>query len=112
MTLGQGECDISISVVVDVSVIGADNDTVCVAPHGSTDIEDGDTFLVCTDGFWEWVTEHNMEMTLSMATTVQDWLAEMMRLVESQGGQSENLQDNFSAFAIWIGEPNEVTVRR
>lgn len=87
---------------------GADGDLA----QASTDVEDGDVFLMCSDGFWEWLDETDMEQTLAMATSAHDWLAEMTRVVQKTGGKAATAQDNYTAFAVWIGEPNDVTVRR
>jgi len=34
----------------------------------------GDAFLLCSDGFWEYVLEEEMEIDLSKATTTKEWL--------------------------------------
>src|SRR5207247_2143972 len=42
-------------------------------------IADGDAFLLCTDGFWEYVLEPEMESDLAAAATPSEWLAIMQR---------------------------------
>lgn len=56
-------------------------------------------FLLCSDGFWEYVTEEEMERTLADAWTVEDWL-DRMRAVLKQKAKEKN--DNNSAIAIWL----------
>lgn len=70
------------------------------ASVGATDfvIEGGDVFLLCTDGFWEYVDEAAMETALVAAVSAADWLRIMEEQVRRCGGPE---QDNFSALAIW-----------
>lgn len=57
------------------------------------------SFLLCSDGFWEWITEEQMEESLSKSGTVQEWLFNMKEIVEKNGRNKE--MDNYSAIAIW-----------
>jgi PPM family protein phosphatase len=63
------------------------------------EVEQGDAFLLCTDGFWECVTEEMMEKYLSNSQTAKDWLEEMEQAVIST---SEKGSDNYSAIAILV----------
>lgn len=56
-------------------------------------------FLLCSDGFWEYVSEQEMEGTLARSRTPEQWLTEMRALLE-QRVPSNN--DNNSAAAIWV----------
>lgn len=57
-------------------------------------------FLMCTDGFWEYVEEDEMEKSLKSASTVQEWLDAMNEIVREKGvGQD---MDNYTALAVWI----------
>jgi len=68
-------------------------------------LEDGDAFLVCTDGFWLNLTTGEMEQALRMVNACEEWLALMEQAV------SRNVKkDNLSALAVWIGEPEEATL--
>lgn len=58
-------------------------------------------FLLCTDGFWEYVTEEEMEQTLQSADSPEEWIRTMCGCLEKKAGK-EN--DNNSAIAIWICE--------
>lgn len=57
----------------------------------------GTAFLLCTDGFWENVTEPEIEVDFAKADRTQDWLALMEnRLLERA---TEN-SDNYTAVAV------------
>lgn len=64
-------------------------------------LENGDAFLLCSDGFWALVDEATMLESLRLAPTTEAWLALMEREVVARGGQD---QDNYSALAIWCGQ--------
>jgi serine/threonine protein phosphatase PrpC len=71
------------------------------------DIDDGDAFLICTDGFWEVVLETEMVECLTRADSAEEWLLQMEQLIQLRGTP---LQDNYSALAVWVGRPNEITM--
>ena len=62
-------------------------------------IRDGDRFLLCSDGFWEAVTEPDMVSTAAHTDTAQEWLEKMHQIVERTANPS---QDNHTAIAIII----------
>ncbi len=66
-------------------------------------LADGDTFLLCTDGFWEYVDEAAMEQALDEAASAEQWLRAMEVQVVARGGKA---QDNYSALAIWCSDPD------
>ncbi|MFU9138670.1 PP2C family protein-serine/threonine phosphatase [Erwinia tasmaniensis] len=68
-------------------------------------LEDGDVFLLCTDGFWSSLTSQEMEQALRMVNSPQEWLALMQKAIN----RSEK-NDNLSAVAVWIGSPQETTL--
>jgi serine/threonine protein phosphatase PrpC len=61
-------------------------------------IATGDAFLLCTDGFWEYVTEAVMERELSLAATPREWV-DRMRSEAAASFPAEH--DNYSAIAIF-----------
>ncbi|MDO5145538.1 MAG: protein phosphatase 2C domain-containing protein [Eubacteriales bacterium] len=67
--------------------------------------EESRQFLLCSDGFWEYITEIQMESCLQKAETVQDWLKKMEKIV-LVSGKGANM-DNFSAIAVWMFEDDE-----
>lgn len=61
--------------------------------------ESGQTFLLCSDGFWELIDEKKMEATLRRAKGPEEWLEEMEKIV-LKNGKNRNM-DNYSAVAVW-----------
>ncbi len=62
---------------------------------------DGDAFLLCSDGFWEYIDDAAIAEALAGAATPEHWLASMEQQVIAHGGKD---QDNYSAMAVWCGE--------
>lgn len=81
--LGSEETDLHIGVSPDAWLI---------AP--------GDVFLLCTDGLWEYVDEHELERTLQQAADPQAWLATLEALVLKNAAHKPR-HDNFSALTVW-----------
>lgn len=65
----------------------------------SLTIEVGDSFLLCTDGFWEIVTEDIMEKTLIDSKNPKEWLSKMKTIINEE---IHDNKDNNSAIAIFI----------
>lgn len=57
-----------------------------------------DAFLLCTDGFWEYVYETEMEDTLALAKDPQQWLDAMLKI---HGTRIPEGNDNFTAAVIF-----------
>ncbi|MGI9431802.1 MAG: PP2C family protein-serine/threonine phosphatase, partial [Myxococcota bacterium] len=81
--------------------LGGDEDPTPTLPDaGHTRIDGRDVFLLCTDGFWEYITESDMEETLADASDPEAWLAELeRRLLERASGA----YDNYTATAVFFG---------
>lgn len=63
-------------------------------------LEEGDAFLLCTDGFWEHVTEPEMEGSLAEAPDPAAWLRGLeARVLERASGAF----DNYTATAVFWG---------
>lgn len=71
------------------------------------ELQEGDAFLLCTDGFWESIGSDVMVSTLAMASSAEEWLVRMEQFVLNEDSPT---QDNYSALAVWVGEPNEITL--
>ena len=56
-------------------------------------------FLLCTDGFWELITEQTMCKLLQEAPNVEQWLDAMIQEVQKNGAGKE--MDNYSAIAVF-----------
>lgn len=59
-----------------------------------------DAFLLCTDGFWENITEREMCRCLIRSRSSQEWLDRMTEIVQRHG--DEKTMDNYSAICINI----------
>lgn len=57
------------------------------------------SFLLCTDGFWEYVVEEEMERDLRASCDPQDWLRRMRARLE---GRVPEDCDNHTAAALWL----------
>lgn len=57
-------------------------------------------FLMCSDGFWELIEEKQMIEKLRKAAMPDEWLSEMVEIVE-KNGIGKNM-DNYTAVAVWV----------
>ena len=57
-------------------------------------------FLLCSDGFWELITEKEMGKMLKKSRTPGEWLEQMRAAAERQGGSTD--MDNYSAVAVML----------
>ena len=64
-------------------------------------VQKGDRFLLCSDGFWEAVTEADMLETMAASPNAERWLQAMQSIVERIAKPN---QDNHSAIAVVINE--------
>ncbi len=63
------------------------------------DVKKGDAFLLCTDGFWEYVLENEMEHLLQVTATSADWLTAMEQMLLSR---ATGEHDNYTALAVRV----------
>ncbi len=68
-------------------------------PDRPTVLEPGDAFLMCTDGFWELITEDEMAADLSKSIDPEAWVRTMAVRVT---GRMEEDHDNLSAIAVFV----------
>jgi serine/threonine protein phosphatase PrpC len=90
-----------------VAALGIEDD---VDPHTLSEpaaIEDGDAYLLCTDGWWESLENQTLAHTLAHSSSPHDWLDQMQAHIEAR---AKSKQDNFSAIAVWVGDPAQTTV--
>ena len=69
-------------------------------------LEEGDAYLLCSDGWWSSLDVPFVTATLAAAGTPEEWLMLMQRRIEQQ---ELPRQDNFSAIGVWIDDPAEAT---
>jgi serine/threonine protein phosphatase PrpC len=89
-----------------IAALGVDDG---VDPHTTAQpvaLDDGDAFLLCSDGWWEPLADADIALALADADTVEDWLDAMQRHIENRASPK---QDNFSAIAVWVGNVAEAT---
>lgn len=89
-----------------IAALGVEGD---VEPHTvvrPVELMEGDAFLLCSDGWWDHFDNGMLARTLAQALTPQDWLDAMSTHIQAQ---RKPRQDNFSAIAVWAGDPAEVT---
>ncbi|NRF66435.1 serine/threonine-protein phosphatase [Aquincola sp. S2] len=89
-----------------LSALGIDGD---VQPHTvvrPVELQDGDAFLLCTDGWWDPIDALQLADSLGHSRTPQEWLELMERRIVALANPK---QDNYSAVAVWVGDPTDVT---
>ncbi len=64
-----------------------------------TPIDGSSSFLLCTDGWWEYVTEEEMEQTLGKASNSREWLRAMLDIRENAAPENS---DNYTAAAVMM----------
>lgn len=60
----------------------------------------GEAFLLCSDGFWEWIPEKTMQRLLKKADSPAEWLRLMEKAVLKQG--SGKHMDNYTAAGVFF----------
>ncbi len=58
-------------------------------------VHKGDAVLICSDGFWEKVTERQVERTLKRSKSSSEWLRKMLRILKGH-----TPDDSYSAVTI------------
>lgn len=67
---------------------------------GETALDKGcHVFLLCSDGFWEYVTETEMVLLLQASGGPEEWLEAMCRRIHSVAPEDH---DNHSAAVVWL----------
>ena len=90
-----------------LAALGIDNEGAAPAiSEVEFETNEGDAFLLCSDGLWEGINEAEMEDALLHAESVEDWLSGLEQRVVKRNKPS---QDNYTALAIWLGSPQEIT---
>ena len=64
--------------------------------------QDGDAFLICSDGFWEYVYETEMETDYAKSESPKEWISYMAKRILLRTGNKDN--DNFTAIAVMLEE--------
>lgn len=67
-------------------------------------VDGNNSFLLCSDGFWEWITEKQMQRVLKKNLSAENQLRKMTDIV-LKNGKGKNM-DNYSAILVKIKEPD------
>ncbi|MDQ6683896.1 MAG: protein phosphatase 2C domain-containing protein [Pseudomonadota bacterium] len=84
-----------------ISALGVEE---AVDPHALAKpvfLQEGDAYLLCTDGWWDVVDPTAMAAALGAAGTPDEWLRTMAQQVVAQASPK---QDNYSAIGVWVGD--------
>ncbi len=88
-----------------LGAIGVSDAEAADPVRASSEFASGDAFLLCTDGFWEWIAENQMEAALQGASSVELWLDALEKIAGDSALSSPAARDNYTAIAIWIADP-------
>jgi serine/threonine protein phosphatase PrpC len=91
--------------------LGDNREKIQARVHDAEPLQEGDAFLLCSDGFWEYITEEQMLSSLSVSASPDGWLVLMktdylLPAVEEerkQAGLEKAENDNYTAVAVWYG---------
>ncbi len=75
-------------------------DTIQIDTHEEISLaQKNHAFLLCTDGFWEYVTEPEMEKDLKHSRSPKQWIERMVKRLEKRTKNKNN--DNNTAIAVF-----------
>jgi PPM family protein phosphatase len=106
-TLNEGVAEASVARNILYAALGTGEEMYFESLISPFQLQEGDAFLLCSDGFWEGVDQAAMVSTLGVSGSTEEWLVRMEQLVLARDSAT---QDNYSALAVWVGEPNDVTL--
>ncbi|WMJ22754.1 protein phosphatase 2C domain-containing protein [Paludicola sp. MB14-C6] len=84
-----------------LKVLGNDDDLNIKKLEYPISIENNDAFLLCSDGFWEYVYEAEMEADLVKSISPNHWLSYMIKRILLKQLKDN---DNFTAIAVFVNE--------
>ncbi len=82
-----------------LKAVGKGEEAVPEMKELSMDRRVHNAFLICTDGFWEYVTEEQMEETLCASATPKEWLESMRWHIRDTAKEGN---DNNTAIAVFV----------
>lgn len=85
-----------------LKVLGSSENLNLKRNYPGIEIQEGDAFLVCSDGFWEYVYEDEMEADLLKSGSAEAW---MIYMLKRQLLRAKNEGDNYTVICGIIGRP-------
>lgn len=83
-------------------VLGSPWEKEAVESSEPIDLKGVRAFLLCSDGFWELITERDMMKCLKSSKSPEEWLLEMAEIIDNNGKGNE--MDNYTAGAVFVLE--------
>lgn len=90
-----------------LKVLGNDEKLVVPKGYPTITMQAGDAFLICSDGFWDYVLESEMEVDLLKSDSPQEWLNYMLK---RHIAAAMNKGDNYTAICGMVKEKVEQPV--
>lgn len=81
-------------------VLGVHDHFPSFEKEDSITLKGNEQFLLCSDGFWELITEEQILLCLDESENPQLWIDNMMELVHKNS--KSRTSDNISVIAVWI----------
>lgn len=66
---------------------------------GEKKLRSFETYLLCTDGFWELINEKEMESSLKKSLSPDEWIDNMNMIINERGKNKD--MDNYTAIVVW-----------
>ncbi len=63
------------------------------------ELQPGDAFMMCTDGFWELINENEMVRALNISQTPQEWIDSMLLILKER---LQPTSDNYTAVCVMV----------
>jgi serine/threonine protein phosphatase PrpC len=73
------------------------------------EVMEGDAFLLCSDGWWDGFEPNDIAAALHRSDTPEQWLEDMRQQIAERASPR---QDNYTAVAVWLGDPSDMTIAR
>lgn len=86
-----------------VAALGMKDEITPRTAESTIGVQEGDVLFLCSDGWWDAVSEVEIASFIDRADSPEQWLEVMAEHIERTSPPGH---DNFSAVAIWAGDPN------
>lgn len=81
-------------------VMGTEWDSPKHTVDNSIELKNNESFLLCSDGFWEWIDEKNMIACLKKSASPEEWIKKMEKIIIDNVGN--NSCDNYTAIGVFV----------